>query len=267
MTGCRHNAKNTLVKNYLYLAEQNGARVLPLTTVTRVRPRDGGGYDVHVRYTKAKINRRIARRVLTAEQVVFSASALGTQRLLHRMRDEGHLPRISQRLGHLARTNSESIGGVIAPDTSVDYSQGIAITSSFHPDENTHIEPVRYGPGSNLMSLLQSVLTDGGGPEPRWRTWLREMWLQRGEIRNLYDMKHWSERTIIALVMQSLDNSITTYTKRIPGTRKRSRLDENLGALQVTLRDDELTAIDAVFSPGAVAGQRYTGAGMHMVNV
>ena len=221
MTGCRHNAKNTLVKNYLYLAEQNGAKVMPLSTVTRVRPRDGGGYDVHLRFTKAKLPRKSARRVLTAEQVVFSASALGTQRLLHRMRDEGHLPRLSSRLGYLSRTNSESIGGVIAPDTSVDYSQGIAITSSFHPDDTTHIEPCRYGPGSNLMSLLQSVLTDGDGDEPRWRTWLREMWRQRRDVLNLYDMKHWSERTIIALVMQSVDNSITTYTKRIPGTWKR----------------------------------------------
>ena len=115
MTGCRHNAKNTLVKNYLHLAESNGATVLPLTTVTRVAPRDGGGYDVHVRYTKAKVNRRTSRRVLTAEQVVFAASALGTQRLLHQMKDEGHLPRVSDRLGYLSRTNSESIGGVIAP--------------------------------------------------------------------------------------------------------------------------------------------------------
>ncbi|WP_296603066.1 GMC family oxidoreductase [Nocardioides sp.] len=221
MTGCRHNAKNTLMKNYLYLAERNGAKVMPLTTVTRVRPRDGGGYDVHIRYTKAKVSRPSVRRVLTAEQVVFAASALGTQRLLHRMKDEGHLPRLSDRLGYLSRTNSESIGGVVAPDLSVDYSQGVSITSSFHPDPNTHIEPVRYGPGSNLMSLLQSVLTDGDGDEPRWRTWLREMWRQRSRVRDLYDMKHWSERTIIALVMQSLDNSITLYTKRIPGTRKR----------------------------------------------
>ncbi len=221
MTGCRHNAKNTLVKNYLHLAEANGAQVLPLTTVTRVRPRDGGGYDVHVRFTKAKAPRRGTRRVLTAEQVVFAASALGTQRLLHRMRDEGHLPGLSDRLGHLSRTNSESIGGVVAPDATVDYSQGIAITSSFHPDPDTHIEPVRYGPGSNVMSLLQSVLTDGDGDEPRWRTWLREMWRQRSSVRDLYDMKHWSERTVIALVMQSLDNSITTYTKRIPFTRRR----------------------------------------------
>lgn len=221
MTGCRHNAKNTLMKNYLYLAERNGAKVMPLTTVTRVRPRDDGGYDVHIRYTKAKVSRPSVRRVLTAEQVVFAASALGTQRLLHRMKDEGHLPRLSDRLGYLSRTNSESIGGVVAPDLSVDYSQGVSITSSFHPDPNTHIEPVRYGPGSNLMSLLQSVLTDGDGDEPRWRTWLREMWRQRSRVRDLYDMKHWSERTIIALVMQSLDNSITLYTKRIPGTRKR----------------------------------------------
>jgi cholesterol oxidase len=221
MTGCRHNAKNTLVKNYLHLAEQNGARVLPLTTVTRVAPRTTGGYDVHVRFTKARTRRASATRVLTAEQVVLAASALGTQRLLHRMRDEGHLPRLSQRLGHLSRTNSESILGAIAPDTRVDYSQGIAITSSFHPDENTHIEPVRYGRGSNAMSLLQTVLTDGDGPGPRWRTWLREMWRQRHSVKDLYDLRHWSERTVIALVMQSLDNSITTYTRRIPGTRRR----------------------------------------------
>ena len=143
MTGCRHNAKNTLVKNYLYLAERNGARVLPLTTVTRVAPRPAGGYDVHVRFTKARTGRASATRVLTAEQVVFAASSLGTQRLLHRMRDEGHLPRISQRLGFLSRTNSESILGAIAPDTGTDYSQGIAITSSFHPDER---HPHRAGP-------------------------------------------------------------------------------------------------------------------------
>lgn len=221
MSGCRHNAKNTLVKNYLYLAEQNGATVLPLTTVTRVAPRASGGYDVHVRYTKAKLARHSARRVLTAEQVVFAASSLGTQRLLHRMRDEGHLPRLSERLGYLSRTNSESILGAIAPDLQTDYSEGIAITSSFHPDADTHIEPVRYGKGSNFMSMMQTVLTDGDGPAPRWRTWLTEMWTERANVRRLYDFKHWSERTVIALVMQSLDNSITTYTKRVPGTKRR----------------------------------------------
>ena len=214
MTGCRHNAKNTLVKNYLYLAEAKGARVHALTTVERVRPLPGGGYAVDVRFTKAKLRRKAVRRTLTAEQVVFSASALGTQRLLFRMRDEGHLPELSSRLGYLSRTNSESILGAIAPDTKVDYSQGIAITSSFHPDEDTHIEPVRYGKGSNVMSLLQTVLTDGDGPLPRWRTWLQEMWREKANVLDLYDLRHWSERTVIALVMQTVDNSITTFSRR-----------------------------------------------------
>jgi len=86
--------------------------------------------------------------------------------------------------------------------------------SSFHPDPETHVEPVRYGKGSNAMSLLQTVLTDGDGPDPRWQTWLREMWHQRASLSRFYDFRHWSERTVIALVMQTSDNSITTFTKR-----------------------------------------------------
>jgi cholesterol oxidase len=218
MSGCRHNAKNTLVKNYLYLAEQNGATVLPLTTATRISPRASGGYDVRVKFTKAKTGR--GQKVLTAEHVVMAAASLGTQKLLHRMKDEGHLPRLSPRLGYLSRTNSESILGAIAPTTDLtDYSYGIAITSSFHPDADTHIEPVRYGKGFNTMAMLQTVLTDGDGDGPRWRAWLKEMWAQRANIMDLYDFKHWSERTVIALVMQSLDNSITTYGKRGRYTR------------------------------------------------
>ena len=224
MTGCRHNAKNTLVKNYLYLAEQRGAEVHPLTTVTRVRPLDGGGYRVDTRWTKAKASRRTATKTFTADQVVFAAAALGTQKLLHRLKAEGDLPRLSDRLGHLTRTNSESLIGAIAPNTDVDYSTGVAITSSFHPDEHTHIEPVRYGKGSNAMALMQTVLTDGDGPGPRWRTWLAELWKQKGKARELYDLKHWSERTVVALVMQSLDNSITTFVRRTPlGWRLSSR--------------------------------------------
>ncbi|MGH3502557.1 MAG: NAD(P)-binding protein, partial [Nocardioidaceae bacterium] len=214
MTGCRHHAKNTLTKNYLHLAEQAGACVHPLTTVTRVSPLPGGGYRVMTRPTDAKRTRRHEGGVLTAEQVVFAASALGTQRLLHRMRDEAWLPQLSARLGYLTRTNSESILGAIADRTDVDYSSGVAITSSFHPDEHTHIEPVRYGHGSNAMSLLQTVLTDDDGKRPRWRVWLQELWRQRHQVRQLYDFKHWSERTVIAMVMQTIDNSITTYTKR-----------------------------------------------------
>jgi cholesterol oxidase len=216
MTGCRHNAKNTLVKNYLYLAEQAGAVVHPLTTVAKVVPLDGGGYRVDTRWTKAKLSRRTAVKTFTAEQVVFSAAALGTQKLLHQLKGEGNLPRISDRLGVLTRTNSEAILGALAPDVATDFTEGVAITSSWHPDDHTHIEPVRYGKGSNFMAMMQTVLADETGNEPRWRTWLREMWAQRRQVLDLYDMKHWSERTVIALVMQTLDNSITTVGKKTP---------------------------------------------------
>ncbi len=215
MSGCRHNAKNTLVKNYLYLAEKRGAKVLPLTTVTRVVPRRLGGYEVHVKYTKAKLATASSTRVLTADQVVFAAASLGTQKLLHRMKNEGHLPRLSDRLGFLSRTNSESILGAIAPSNdTTDYSYGVAITSSWHPDENTHIEPCRYGKGFNAMAMMQTVLTDGDRPGPRWQSWLKTMWTEKKQLLELYDLRHWSERTVIALVMQSLDNSITTYSKK-----------------------------------------------------
>ena len=147
---------------------------------------------------------------------MFSAAALGTQKLLHKLKGEGDLPRISDRLGVLTRTNSEAILGALAPDLSIDYTEGVAITSSWHPDEHTHIEPVRYGRGSNFMSMMQTVLADDAGTEPRWRTWMREMWSQRKHVIDLYDMKHWSERTVIALVMQTLDNSITTIGKKTP---------------------------------------------------
>jgi cholesterol oxidase len=216
MTGCRHNAKNTLVKNYLHLAEQAGAVVHPLTTVTKVRPRAEGGYEITARWTKAKLSRRTAVKTFTADHVIFAAAAIGTQKLLHQLKDEGDLPELSDRLGLLTRTNSEAILGAISPTMDVDYSQGVAITSSFHPDEHTHIEPVRYGKGSNAMSLMQTVLTDGDGPGPRWKTWLRELWREKANVAKLYDFKHWSERTVIALVMQTLDNSITTYRKKGP---------------------------------------------------
>ncbi|WP_018682721.1 GMC family oxidoreductase [Actinokineospora enzanensis] len=213
MTGCRVGAKNTLVKNYLYLAEQGGARVIPLTTVTAVRPR-GDGYELDLRKTGTRSKR--FRTTITAGQVVLAAGTWGTQNLLHAMRDTGTLPGLSPRLGELTRTNSEAILGAARPsvDPTRDFSRGVAITSSFHPDENTHIEPVRYGKGSNAMSLLQTVATDGDSPVPRYLQALRFMLRHPIQTTQLLQAYRWSERTVILLVMQSLDNSITTYTRR-----------------------------------------------------
>ena len=161
MTGCRHNAKNTLVKNYLHLAEQAGAVVHPLTTVTRVRPRAGrrlprstrGGPRPSCRGAgpprSSPPTRSSSRPRRSAPRSCCTSS-----------RARATCPGISDRLGVLTRTNSEAILGALAPDTSVDYTRGVAITSSWHPDEVTHIEPCRYGHGSNAMALLQTVLAD-----------------------------------------------------------------------------------------------------------
>jgi cholesterol oxidase len=210
MIGCRYNAKNRLDLNYLYLAEGLGTTIHPETTVTTVRPLPAGGYAVDTRHSA----RRRQRRTFTADQVVFAAGTLGTQKLLHRMRDERVLPKLSARLGELTRTNSESILGARTRRKDVDYSTGVAITSSFHPDAQTHIEPVRYGKGSNSMGLLQSVLTDGGPGGPRWRKALREVRRNPRDVAKLLWLKGWSEQTIIVLVMQSLDNSLTLARKK-----------------------------------------------------
>lgn len=214
MTGCRVGAKNTLVKNYLHLAERGGAEVFALSTVTAVRPRGDGSFEVDVHRTGRSARRH--RRTLTAGQVVLAAGTWGTQRLLHTMRDSGTLPRLSTRFGELTRTNSESIIGAArrTVDPRRDFSKGVAITSSFHPDEVTHIEPVRYGKGSNAMSLLQTVATDGGSPTPRWRQALGFVARHPIQALGLISGRRWSERTVILLVMQSLDNSITTFTRR-----------------------------------------------------
>jgi cholesterol oxidase len=218
MTGCRHGAKNTLLQNYLYLAERGGATVHPMTTVTAIRPRPGGGYAVDTERTGAWLRKH--KRTITARHVVLAAGTMGTQKLLHAMRDKGHLPNLSGRLGELTRTNSEAILGARAFKRDVDFSTGVAITSSFHPDDHTHIEPVRYGKGSNAMGLLTTALADGGG-RVRPLTWLLEVIRHPMMLLRNLSMRRWSEQTIIALVMQTRDNSITCYTKRgVLGRRK-----------------------------------------------
>ncbi|PRY43628.1 GMC family oxidoreductase [Umezawaea tangerina] len=213
MSGCRVGAKNTLVKNYLHLAERGGARVLPLTTVTGLR-QTGVTWEVDTERTGAKL--RKGRRTITATKVVLAAGTWGTQQLLHRMRAEGVLPELSPRLGELTRTNSESIVGAarqtVDPDR--DFTSGVAITSSFHPDETTHIEPCRYGKGSNVMGMLQTLATDGASSTPRVLQFLRQAVRHPRRLLRLLSVRQWSERTLILLVMQSLDNSITTFAKR-----------------------------------------------------
>ncbi|WP_406400203.1 GMC family oxidoreductase [Streptomyces sp. NBC_00879] len=219
MTGCRHGAKNTLNENYLYLAEKAGAVVHPMTSVVTVTEDSRGGFAVS---TLPSDNKRKGKgRTFTARRVVIAAGTYGTQTLLHRMKDGGLLPRISPRLGELTRTNSEALVGALTDNRryrkkhgaeKVDFTRGVAITSSIHPDENTHIEPVRYGRGSNAMGSL-TILQVPYSAHSRVAAWFGNMarhpWLA---VRSL-SSRRWSERAIIGLVMQSLDNSLTTYRK------------------------------------------------------
>ncbi|MFF9895695.1 GMC oxidoreductase [Streptomyces longispororuber] len=227
MTGCRHGAKNSLTENYLYLAEKAGAVIHPMTTVVALTEDSRGGYALATLPTD---NRRKGRgRTFRARRVVLAAGTYGTQTLLHRMKDSHLLPHLSRRLGELTRTNSEALvgaqttdrryrrrhPGLLGPGGRVDFTRGVAITSSIHPNDTTHIEPVRYGKKSNAMgslTVLQVPYTVKGG-KARVAGWLantaRHPLLALRSLSN----RRWSERTIIGLVMQTLDNSLTTYRK------------------------------------------------------
>lgn len=215
MVGCRVGAKNTLMKNYLPLAERRGAVIEPLRTVTEVRQLAGGGFAVTSERTGARFRR--GRRTVTAREVVLAAGTWGTQQLLHRMKHSGALPHISDAIGRLTRTNSEALDGAVAVSVpeGLELARGVAITTSFHVDERTHVENVRYGPGSNAMGLLATVLVPGGRRLPaRLGTLFGR--LARHPLRQarISSLRRWSERGIIALVMQTADNSLTLSLRR-----------------------------------------------------
>ncbi|MYW65878.1 FAD-binding protein [Streptomyces sp. SID8379] len=215
MTGCRVGAKNTLTENYLHLAERIGAEVRPMTTVTSVRELDDGTYEVTTVPTNKR--RRGRKTVLRARRVVLAAGTYGTQTLLHRMKADGVLPRLSERLGVLTRTNSEALVGALTwprrlGRKDVDFTRGVAITSSVHPNPTTHIENVRYGKGSNLMALICVPQYRQNLPKPLAAAlaFLSHPVL----VARTVALRHWSERTIIGLVMQTHDNSLTTGLTR-----------------------------------------------------
>jgi cholesterol oxidase len=219
MVGCPHGAKNTLVKNYLYLAERRGARVMPERTVIDVRPLGDGsgtdGYEVESVRSGAWVNRD--RQVLRTRGVVVSAGPLGTNKLLQRCRLSGSLARISPRLGELVRTNSESILTVTVPeDYPEDLIKRVAITSSIYPDPNTHIETVTYGDKGDSMHRFYTMLVGDGTRVTRPLKLLGQIVLHPKRLLQVLFPKHWSRRTIIILVMQTLDNAIALRPRQGP---------------------------------------------------
>ncbi|GED97270.1 cholesterol oxidase [Gordonia crocea] len=215
MTGCRVGAKNTLVKNYLGLAESAGAQVVERTTVDALRQRTDGTWEVSTHGSSSWGPLGARKRTFTADNVIMAAGTFNTQKLMHAAK-LSTLPKISDAMGVLTRTNSESILGAMSTkiDPASDYSEGVAITSSFHPDESTHIEPVRYGKGSNAMAYLQTVLTDGGSRVNRMGQALKQFLRHPTWLPRLMVPRGWSQKTVIALVMQSSDNSLTTFVRK-----------------------------------------------------
>jgi cholesterol oxidase len=219
MVGCPHGAKNTLVKNYLYLAEKCGARVMPERTVIDIRPLRGSdgaeGYEVESVRSGAWV--RKDRTVQRARGVVVAAGPLGTNLLLQRCRLNGSLPAISERLGELVRTNSEAILSVTVPeDYPQDLTRRVAITSSIYPDAHTHIETVSYGHDGDSMRMLNTLMVGDGTRLTRPLKLLGQALLHPDRALKLLFAKHWSRRTIILLVMQTLDNAIALRPRRGP---------------------------------------------------
>jgi cholesterol oxidase len=211
MVGCRYGAKNTLDKNYLYFAEKLGVQIFPETTVESVRALPEGGYEV---VSVSSLDDSKDRKVWRAPGLVLSAGVLGTMPLLLAAKEEGALPNLSARLGDFVRTNSEAILNVQTNDSSKDYSKGIAITSGVYPDEHTHIEVVRYPEGSDAMGLLYSVFTEKWRFVPRLLTFLLMILLKPLQFLKSLWVPGWAKRSIILLVMQTLDSHMRLKVKK-----------------------------------------------------
>jgi cholesterol oxidase len=221
MMGCRFGAKNTLDLNYLYLAEQKGAQIIPETRVVDVRPISGSengacGYEVCTVRSTAWIQREPRR--FRCRGIVFSASALGTMELLFRLKEKDSLPGISAAVGKHVRTNSESIIGARMPNSADDLSEGIAIGSGIYIDEHTHIEAVRYPKGSDVMGLLTTMLTDGEPGPKRIALWARNIMssLIFRPIRTLrlFRLWGWARESTVLLCMQAVEGHIEMRWQR-----------------------------------------------------
>ncbi len=211
MTGCREDAKNTLDKNYLWFAEKFGARILPMTKAEMIEHAGD-----HYRITTRPPGRRLAgrKKVFLGRQLILAGGTLGTLELLLKQKYKYNtLPRLSPRLGERILTNSETLNAVTFPGKKVN--NGIAISSVFHPDDETHVEVVKYADMANLMRVFFSFAIDGDISQLRRVVkWLmRVITRPRRFFRFLFG-RNWSSQTLILLVMQTLDNNMSMCWKK-----------------------------------------------------
>src|SRR5215510_13525246 len=265
MVGCRHNAKNTLPKNYLYFAEKNGAEVRAEVEVIDVRPitptplpasastspslsvrsaREGEGQGVRGRYEitfQSSTSPFKREQTVYARNVIFSAGVMGTMKLLLNLRDvKKSLPQLSPRLGDMVRTNSEALLGSIARNSDIDYSEGVSISSIFNADEVTRVEPVRYPNGSSLLRFLSAPLVSDVTNVPA-RLLRSLIWILRHPLDALrvFVLPGWAHNTTILLIMQNVDNYLNLRMGRSPLTLfRRGLVAERETDRQVNARVD-----------------------------
>jgi cholesterol oxidase len=229
MVGCRHGAKNTLDKNYLYLAEKRGAKIVPEARVVDIRPlgeassnKTDAGYEISLKKATGFFHPVTKIR---ARGVVVSAGSYGSVELLMKCKERGSLPGLSPELGKYLRTNSEAILGVRSKKKDVDYSKGIAITSGVFVDDKTHVEIVRYSEGSDAMALLTTVLTDDGPFWPRWMRLIGNMIRRPFDIFKSIFPWGWAKKAAILLVMQPIDNHLRYRLRRVWWKPWKKKLD------------------------------------------
>jgi len=208
MTGCRYNAKNTLDKNYLHLAQKHGATIQAGSEVVDIAPLDGmqgaSGYRVTWR---GSLPWQKQNGSVTAQSVVLAGGALGTVDLLLQLK-ETSLPNLSRQVGHGVRTNSESLIGVTTFNRETDFSKGVAIGSILHTDVHSHLEPVRYCSGSGFWRLLMSPMVHGGNAIVRLLKIGFDLLRYPWKNLRVFTVPDWARRTQILLFMQTIESTL-----------------------------------------------------------
>ena len=240
MTGCNVGAKNTLDKNYLYLAERSGADVLAEREVVALRGVENGGYRIELRPSFGTG----AAEIIAAPRVILSGGVMGTMPLLLAMREQADgLPRLSSVLGESVRTNSEALIGIVAPGHEADFREGVAITSILHTDEHSHIEPVRYGDGSDFFRFLMGPHAPGSAAVGRVARSLGMLFRNPRQWARAYTLsrEHYARRTQVLLYMRTLEGAIRLELGRslMTGYRRAlvSRVDDPADAPQAFMEE------------------------------
>jgi cholesterol oxidase len=223
MSGCRYDAKNTLDRNYLYLAEQRGARVLQEHRVTEIRPLPDGGYEVQA---VNPYGGDAPQPAIRARRVVLAAGVLGTLRLLFHNRDIARtLPNVSPRLGEVVRTNSEAIVAITQPREEPELTRGTGVSSHFHPNAHTHITQNRFPPAYDFMRFYAGPMVDDARPVRRAVRALCALMLRPWRVVRTWFTRRWHRRVSVLTVMQALDNRLSFVYRRNPLRLFRRALD------------------------------------------